>query len=595
MGSVTDANGQNQFGITESSSPQSDGSVATSVSVSWVQPAASGPAGPGIPLVSLISDVTAGGALPGDQTLFYAFTATDAEGNESPLSFVVMATTVSDGSQVTLSGLSFAPGSLAFDVYRGTMSDNLFRIATGQPLSAQFTDAGLAPQLIAPPDPSFDHANFYWRQELQPEFAAVLTSANTVGNATLEMTPNAYCGAVARITRGRGAGQEQTIASNTATTVTVATAWTIAPDATSFFTVAESGWKFGAVSQSGPAQFAIPNRSGETIQITGRSANVYDVECDPEISIVTRWQIGGSGTSDGSAPPLPFFGLGPGKQSGTADLSGVSFADLTNTHTITAATVTLHYWDELQGQPATTLANALDAVGTEVDLNQAGSAQAGNFLQIDSEVMLVAATLNNGLGYSVTRGVHGSQAAAHTVPAAVYQLSDLTQIAPFPQDFFGSVYSGSWTYPVALPDVRVASAELFVTNQRGNSPANAICLTGTTDEGLRTLSGGQYTIQVGGFLAVDQSAAPALIVDAPHSVRDVFAVLGTAADAQVQLQLNVNGAPYCTLSFGQGSLVAASVDGSGLAPLAVGSQITLAVLSVGQACPGADLTAIIRL
>ena len=369
----------------------------------------------------------------------------------------------------------------------------------------------------------------------------------------------------------------------------------MAPDATSFFTIAEGGWKFGAVSQGGPTQFAIPNRSGETVHITGRAANVYDVECDPEISIVTRWQIGGSGTADASAPPLPFFGLGPGKQSGTADLSGVSFTDLTNTRTISAATVTLHYWDELRGQPATTLAGALDAASTEVDLNQAGSAQAGSFLQIDREVMLVAAIRNNGLGYSVTRGVHGSQAAAHTVPAAVYPLADRTEITPFPQDFFGSVYSGSWTYPVALPDVRVASAELFVTNQRGNSPVNAVCFTATTDKGLRTLSGGQYTIQVGGFLAVDQSAAPALIVDAAHSVRDVFAVLGTAADAQVQLQLNVNGAPYCTLSFDQGTVLAASVNGSGLAPLAAGSQVTLAVLSVGQACPGADLTVIIRL
>jgi hypothetical protein len=595
VGSVTDANGQNQFGIMESSSLQSDGSVETSVSVSWVRPAASGAAGPGIPLVSLSSAVTAGGSLAGDQTLFYAFTARDAEGNESPLSFLVMATIVSDGSQVTLSGLSFAPGSAAFDVYRGTRSDNLFRMATAQPLSAQFTDTGLPQQLIAPPDANFDHASFYWRRELQPEFAAALNSANTVGNASLDMTPNAYGGAVARITRGRGAGQEQTIASNTATTLTVAPAWAMAPDATSFFTVAESGWRFGAVSQSGPAQFAIPNRSGETVHITGRAANVYDVECDPEISIVTRWQIGGAGTSDASAPPLPFFGLGPGKQSGTADLSGVSFTDLTNTRTITAATVTLYYWDELQGQPATTLQNALDAAGTEVDLNQAGSAQVGSFLQIDSEVMRVEAILNNGLGYRVTRGLHGSQAAAHTVPALVYPLAGRTEIAPFPQDFFGSVYSGSWTYPVTLPDVRVASAELFVTNQRGNSPVNAACFTGTTDKGLRTLSGGQYTIQVGGFLAVDQSAAPALIVDAAHSVRDVFAVLGTTADAQIQLQVNVNGAAYCTLSFDQGSLLAASVNGNGLAPLAAGSQITLSVLSVGHACPGADLTVIIRL
>ena len=164
----------------------------------------------------------------------------------------------------------------------------------------------------------------------------------------------------------------------------------------------------------------------------------------------------------------------------------------------------------------------------------------------------------------MTRGVHGSQAAAHTVPArAVYPLADRTEITPFPQDFFGSVYSGSWTYPVVLPDVRVASAELFVTNQRGNSPVNAALFHSHDGQRAADASGGQYTIQVGGFLAVDQSAAPALIMDAAHSVRDVFAVLGTAADAQVQLQLNVNGAPYCTLSFDQATVLAASATGAG--------------------------------
>jgi hypothetical protein len=209
--------------------------------------------------------------------------------------------------------------------------------------------------------------------------------------------------------------------------------------------------------------------------------------------------------------------------------------------------------------------------------------------------MRVEAILNNGLAYRVTRGVHGSQAVAHTVPAVVYQLASRTGIAPFPQNFFGSVYCGSWTYPVTLPDVRIASAELFVTNPKGNSPVNAVCLTGATDQGLRTLSGGQYTIQVDGFLAVDQLAAPVLIVEASHAVRDVFAVLGTAADAQVQLQVNVNGAPYCQLSFDPATLLAASVNGNGLAPLASSSKITLSVLSVGHAYPGADLTVIIRL
>ena len=75
-----------------------------------------------------------------------------------------------------------------------------------------------------------------------------------------------------------------------------------------------------------------------------------------------------------------------------------------------------------------------------------------------------------------------------------------------------------------LPDVRIACAQLFVTNSKGNSPASAISLTHNVDNGLRTLSGGQYSIQVEGFLAVDQMAAPALVVDTAHSVRDVFAV-----------------------------------------------------------------------
>jgi hypothetical protein len=115
------------------------------------------------------------------------------------------------------------------------------------------------------------------------------------------------------------------------------------------------------------------------------------------------------------------------------------------------------------------------------------------------------------------------------------------------------------------------------------------------DNGLRTLSGGQYSIQVDGFLAVDQSAAAALVTDAAHSVRDVFAVLGTSADQPVQLQVNVNGVSYCQLTIPIGLLVSNSVDGATLPPLVSGAQITLAVLAVGQTLPGADLTVLIRL
>ena len=147
-----------------------------------------------------------------------------------------------------------------------------------------------------------------------------------------------------------------------------------------------------------------------------------------------------------------------------------------------------------------------------------------------------------------------------------------------------------------LPDVRIGSAELFVTNQKGSSAARAIAMTRNDDSGLRTLSGGQYTIQVDGYLAVDEAAAPPLVLETSHAVRDIYAVLGKAADAAVALRLDVDGAPYCTtLSFRPNEMTSTVANGNVLGPLRGGGKLTLAVTSVGGAYPGADLTVVIRL
>jgi hypothetical protein len=330
------------------------------------------------------------------------------------------------------------------------------------------------------------------------------------------------------------------------------------------------------------------------VQVCGRAANVNDLECSAELSTVTRWQIGGSGTSDADVPPLPYFGLGAGPRGGTVELSGVSFTDLTNTSTISSATLTLHYWDELGGRPGLALAQAAGADDTSLELSAAGNAIAGSLVQIDGEVIRVESVENSGMRYVVTRGMHNSPGVAHAAQAAIYPLQNKPVIAAFPPNFFGSPYSGSWTQPVTLPDVRVASAELFVTNRRGNSPVRSVCLT-SAEGGLRTLSGGQYSIQVDGFLAVEDRVAPALVVEASHSVRDVFAVLGTAADAEVSLRVDVDGAPYCTLSIQAGMATSAAVDGNKTRALIAGTKVTLAVLAVGQTYPGSNLTVIIRL
>ena len=595
LGTVLDAQGNIEFGIVESTTTASDGTVQTNLQVSFMAPAVAGAAGPGIPLLSLAATLGTGGSLTSGQTLYYAVAGVDGSGNESLLSFIVRAVTLSDGSSVTLSGLSFSPSTVSFNVYRGSTPAQMFRIASNQAIAGQFTDTGFAEQLIAPLDPNFDHANFYWRMELQPENAVTIHSATSAGNDGLHMTANRYVNMIARISRGLGAGQERAITANTVTEVTVTPAWAVIPDATSFFVVAETGWQFGALAKSSPVQITVPNRGGETVQVCGRAANVNDLECAEELSTVTRWQIGGGGTTDTDVPPEPYFGLGAGQSGGTVELSGVSFTDLTNTTTISAATLTMHYWNELGGQPSLTLAQAAAATDTTLQLSAAGNATAGSYVQIDAEVVRVDAVANNGTQYQVTRGMHTSTAAAHAAQAAIYQLQDITVIAAFPPDFFGSPYSGSWSQSVALPDVRVASAELFVTNVKGNSPVRSICLTSAVDGGLRTLSGGQYSIQVDGYLAVEDSVAPPLVVEAAHSVRDVFAVLGTAADAEVLLRVDLNGSPYCTLSIPAGTTTSAAADGNSMGPLPSGANVTLAVLAVGQTNPGADLTVLIRL
>jgi hypothetical protein len=123
--------------------------------------------------------------------------------------------------------------------------------------------------------------------------------------------------------------------------------------------------------------------------------------------------------------------------------------------------------------------------------------------------------------------------------------------------------------------------------------------TGTTSEGLRTLSGGQITIQVEGFLAIQSDAAPPLVVDAAHSMRDVFAVIGEApTGAPVELRLRQDTEEICRLTIATGATQSNVVKGFGLRALQAQSLIHLDILSAGQTSdttPGRDLTVIVRL
>ena len=603
VGSTVDANGDSQFGVAEQEEQSSDGGYNVSVEVSFSSPGVPVVGGPGIPLLSLGAAVAAtGGTLNASSTYYYAVSALDENGAESQVSFVIRATTPSgaDTCAVTLRELSFSPSTTAFHVYRGTNPTQLLRIAWSVDLAPTFTDPGNAVTLAAPVDRNFHHANFYWRMELQPETSVTVHSASSIGNGTLLMLTNEYRGKIVRITHGKGLGQERLVLTNTSTVLTVNTNWDVEPDSTSLFVVSEAGWQFGGLGQTSPVVFAVPNREHATIQISGRAANVHDRESAYELSPLTRYEIGGAGSAGGDAEVagLPIFGLSSSGQ-GMVEVAGVGFEDLSNTRTITAASLTLHYFDELSAPPLAALNGALDDSATTFDLTHATAAEVGGLLQVDGEVMVVTAVEDGGLRCVITRGAYDSTASSHVAGALAYPLQKKVFVMPFVKDFFGSQASGSYSNPLSLPDARIAAAEMYVTNSRGNGLTALTSYTSTVLAGIRTLSGGQLSLQIEGYLAIQADAVPAVTVDSSHSVRDIFAKVGSAPTlVDVELRLKVDSVTYCNLTIPMGYTTSNIVDGFGLKPLTAGAQLGLDVVSVGQtndSTPGSDLTVTVRL
>ena len=374
--------------------------------------------------------------------------------------------------------------------------------------------------------------------------------------------------------------------------------WDVLLDTTSFFSVSQSSYQFGATSTSNQVQFSVPNRPGATIEISGRSANVNNVECPYELCPLSRWQIGSSGESTGDAavPSVPIFGLSLSPtQGGTVQLGAIGFTDLANTTTISAATYTFHYYDELLEPPTISISNACASSDTSVTLAAVSPAAEKSYFQLDEEVLQVTAVSTDGLTLQVNRGLHGTTADDHVAGTLFYLLSAQVLIVPFIKNFFGSPASGDWNYSLPFPNVRIASMECFVTNSQGNSPTAVGAFTDSIDEGLRTLSGGQYSFQVAGFLAVQSGVAPDISVEGPHAIRDIFAIVKTpASDSTIGLNINLSGTLLCSLSIPANSTISNVVRGLLLPVLTTGSLLSLDITSVGETVPGGDLTVVIR-
>jgi hypothetical protein len=593
-------NGLVVFGITELQVTGTDGTILSEVEVEFTPPVAGQSRLAGIPILSLQAAVSGtGGTITENQTLYYAVTATDAGGLESGPSFTVRAKVPagSNTNSVTLNGLSFTAGTASFNVYRGAIPTKLHRIAAAQGVASQFTDTGFEPELVASPDPQYEHANFYWRLEETEEKFATIIGPDSVGDTSLTMEPGKLVGHLVRLVEGQGEGQERTIVANTATTVTVARAWDEMPDAATHFVVSEAAWHFGGRARSSPARFEIPNLRERVVQITGRAANAANIESPEALALVTRWRIGGGGTgvADNGPPPAASFGTSA-HADGVLRFQGIAFPELANTQGITSGTFILHYRDELQGVSTVLLAADADASQTTLTLNPAGNADPGDLIQIEREILHVTAVGNGGLEYTVERGYHVSTAAAHAAGAPVYKLQTRTLVVPFEKRFFATAASGSWVHAEWLPNIRMASAEFYVTNDFGPGPVTVGNYMQFTDAGQRTLHGGQLNFQIEGILGILDDAAPPLSAQESFSIRDVYATVKAppeGAGLQVQVRQGGDVVAACTIVAGQ--TVSTAVNGAELPVLAAGATLSLDLLAVGTSYPGRDLTVTIRL
>lgn len=601
-----DANGALEFfdfEIEENLQKWSSGAATDTISVAFSQPAKPSATSPSVPLLSLAPTFSVtGGTIAGGANLYYAVSAVDSAGNEGPLSFTVPASvpTGTNTNSVSITGLSFPSIAVGFHMYRGVSPQMLYRIASNVPLGSSYTDTGLPLQPIGPPDPSFDHANFYYRYEYAGPFIANIFSGTTIGSADMGASTRAYVGMVVRIIEGTGRGQERAIATNDSATLTVSPAWSTVPDATSTYVIAEASWRFAAVSGSSPAHFEVAYSVGTIVQVSGRSANVNNQECDPELCPLTRFALGQSNSDIGIAEP-PGYSLGvPG--GGTLTIFQVGFNDLTNTASVTSGTLQLFYWNELNNPSPFTLTASIDSFATVIQLSQSGQATLGTVIQIGSELMTVLSSDYANNTYTVVRGALESMPASHLLGDSVLHLSSTVAIVPFAEGFFENKASGNFLHTMSLPDVRLSASEFFVTNAFGNSQATQQCYTADPEGGLRTLSGGQFSMQVAGYLATQIDAAPPLMVEASHAVRDIRAAVTQApTGCDIAVTVEQDGVAYCSLTIPAGSTNSNVIDGIGLPYLQEGSALTIDIALQIQSgngssfVPGRDLTLTIRL
>lgn len=603
LGDGVDGNGEPAFSIAEEILDASDGSQLVRLRAGFTVPRRGTGSLETRPLVSLISEVLpSGGTLTGPQNLYYAVTEVDSSGRESQVSSTVHAFIPSVGSSacVRLSDIRMSANGVAINVYRGQDPWRVRQIASDVSASNVYTDVGLPLLPIGPPDPNFVKARFEWRSEYLPPLPVSVATELSVSISGITLVASSLKNKIVRVESGTGAAQERVIVDNTETLLTIAQAWNTVPDASSTACIVDAGWNIGGESSTSPVSFEIPNQSDSVVHIRGYGLNGAGVQSRKDLAPISRHVVGGAlgSAQDLDVPGVPTFGLAAVDR-GFIEVGGIGFSDQTNISSISSGTLQVHYLDELNLSPISSVAESLTPASEILSTAAPVSIGSGALLRVGSELMRAVSSTSNSIECEVERGVYGTVAVAHAQGSDIHQLERRVSTLPIPRHFFGSAGSGDFSYAMPLANSRILAADLLFTNSKGNSEAGQLNFCSLVDGGLRVLSGGQISIQVGGYLGIQSPAAPPIVVEEGRAIRDIFAVVKEPpVGAPIVMNIRRNSDELCVLTIDAGETISNIVSGSSVAPLLSMQQVSLHITSVGQGAstlPGRDLTVTIRL
>jgi hypothetical protein len=335
------------------------------------------------------------------------------------------------------------------------------------------------------------------------------------------------------------------------------------------------------------------------VDVIGVSANARDEESAYGLApFQSVMLVGdqGSGADLDVPGPVSFGVAATGR--GELEISGIGFDTLENTRTIESVSVVLTSIDEVAAGPAISLQLPVDATCTNVSLAGADSLTPGDHLLIGEEALQVIDNLGSG-DLVLKRGALASTASPHGGAAIARLLTRSFHSFPVNGRFLGTPASENLRFRVPYTNRRLVAAEMYATNKLGDSPTGVACFTFLEGNGLRSPAGGQYTLQVAGFLARQYGATPPLVVESTHSVQALEATVSTApASGALRVLVRRNGLPYAELLIPDGAGRSAALDVMDLPALVSGDTLVADVLEVPSAAasmPGKDLTITIAL